>query len=112
MGADPVLKFGHGRVLGELFELPWQFDFRSLDIYEDYNPANPPACRYLRRRIRLIEPNIEAWAYVYVWPVDGATHFPSGDWLHVVGAGIKHRRFRDDRRPAIDYLPPGRAYGK
>ncbi len=112
MGVYPVIKFGGGRVAGELFEMPWQFDFRVFDIYEDYNPANPDACRYVRRRIRLIEPKVEAWVYLYVWPTDGSTFIRSGDWLQAVASGLRTRRFRDDRRPAVDYLPPGRTYRK
>ncbi|MGI9464652.1 MAG: gamma-glutamylcyclotransferase family protein, partial [Aestuariivirgaceae bacterium] len=67
-GAFPALKYGQGQVIGELIQLPWLFDFTTFDVYEDYLPAKPWECRYLRRRVRLIEPYVEAWVYYYVWP--------------------------------------------
>jgi gamma-glutamylcyclotransferase (GGCT)/AIG2-like uncharacterized protein YtfP len=81
MGAYPALKPGHGAVRGELFELPWLFDFAALDRYENYHPAKPWACRYVRRRIRLLEPAVVAWVYVYAWPVDRSTSSaPATGW--------------------------------
>lgn len=108
MGGYPALKPGNGRVKGELIELPWQFDFAAFDHYEDYYPARPQACRYFRRRIRLIEPAVEAWVYVYGWPVDPSTRIISGDWLAAIAAGVRVRRFRGDRLPGANYRPkPG-----
>ena len=51
MGGYPVLKYGPGIVRGDLFEVPWNFDFKVFDAYEDYHPTRPWACRYVRRRI-------------------------------------------------------------
>jgi gamma-glutamylcyclotransferase (GGCT)/AIG2-like uncharacterized protein YtfP len=56
MGGYPVLKYAPGIVRGDLFELPWNFDFKIFDVYEDYHPTRPWACRYVRRRIQLISP--------------------------------------------------------
>ena len=53
----------------------------------------------MRRRIRLIEPAVVAWVYVYAWPVDRSTLIRSGDWLEAIAAGIRVRRFRDDQLP-------------
>lgn len=107
MGGYPVLKPGAGKVKGDLFELPWQFDFAVFDRYEDYHPTRPWACRYLRRRIRLIRPAVGAWVYLYAWPVDTATLIASGDWLEALSSGVRVRRFRGDRLPAVNYLPDG-----
>jgi len=107
MGGYPVLKRGDGRVHGDLLEMPWHFDFRVFDQYEDYHPTRPWACRYLRRRIRLMEPKVEAWVYLYAWPVDRSTFVPGGDWPAVLEAGVRARRFRGDRRPIADYRPAG-----
>jgi gamma-glutamylcyclotransferase (GGCT)/AIG2-like uncharacterized protein YtfP len=112
MGGYPVMKYGGGQVVGELLELPWTFDFRSIDIYEDYNAARPDVCRYVRRRVRLLEPRVEAWVYIYVWPADQSTYYPGGDWLEVMQRGLTQRRYREDRRRASDYLPPGVTYHK
>jgi gamma-glutamylcyclotransferase (GGCT)/AIG2-like uncharacterized protein YtfP len=105
MGGYPVLKLGAGRVKGELLRLPMDFDFAIFDRYEDYHPLKPWACRYLRRRVRLIEPKVEAWLYRYAWPADAATLFRCGDWLAALDAGVRTRRFRGDRRPIADYRP-------
>ena len=51
-GGYPALKHGAGRTHGDLIELPWLFDFTMFDTYEDYFPAKPHECRYLRRRVR------------------------------------------------------------
>ena len=107
MGGYPVLKPGDGQVAGDLLELPWHFDFGSFDRYEDYHQLKPWACRYIRRLVRLVEPKVEAWTYVYVWPADRTTRFRSGDWLAVVDAGVKVRRFRADRMPIRNYRPSG-----
>lgn len=107
MGGYAVLKPGTGSVRGELLELPWQFDFGSFDRYEDYHPLKPWACRYLRRRVRLLEPRVEAWVYIYMWPADASTRFRSGDWLDAVESGVRVRRFRADRMPMARYRPAG-----
>jgi gamma-glutamylcyclotransferase (GGCT)/AIG2-like uncharacterized protein YtfP len=109
MGAYPALKPGPGTVKGELIELPWLFDFSALDAYENYYPNKPWACRYVRRRIRLIEPAVVAWVYLYNWPVDRNTWIRSGDWLQAMAAGVKIRRFRGDQLPMAKYVPPAEA---
>ena len=107
-GAYPALKYGAGRTVGELIELPWLFDFTTFDIYEDYFPVKPWECRYLRRRVRLIEPKVEAWVYYYVWPLDENTLVPSGCWLTALDLSVKARRIRTDRLPARYYGPQSR----
>ena len=49
MGGYPVLKYGPGIVCGDLFELPWNFDFKIFDVYEDYHPTRPWAVASRRR---------------------------------------------------------------
>lgn len=110
MGGYPLLRPEAGRVVGDLLELPWQFDFAILDRYEDYHPLKPWACRYLRRRIRLLHPRVEAWVYIYVWPTDPTTLFRSGDWLGAAESGPSVRRFRGDRMPMARYRPAGWPY--
>lgn len=107
-GGYPALKHGSGRTTGDLIELPWLFDFTKFDTYEDYFPAKPWECRYLRRRIRLIKPKVEAWVYFYVWPLDENTLVPSGCWLTALEAGIRGRRLRGDPLPSRFYGPQSR----
>lgn len=103
MGAYPALKPGDGRVKGELIALSWQFDFGALDAYENYFPNKPWACRYVRRRVRLVAPAVEAWVYIYNGPVDRTTLIRSGDWLEAIAAGVRVRRFRGDQLPVAKY---------
>ena len=112
MGGFPVLKQGSGSVCGDLFEVPWNFDFKTFDRYEDYHPTRPWACRYVRRQICLIAPKVEAWVYIYVWPVDMTTRYWHGDWIQAVDLGIKARRFRGDRMPLRKYRPAHWPHGR
>ena len=107
-GGYPALKRLEGRVVGDLIELPHMFDFTRFDSYEDYFPAKPWECRYLRRRVRLIEPRVDAWVYYYVWPLDENSLVRSGCWLTTLEAGVKARRLRSDRLPAHLYGPKSR----
>ncbi len=104
-GHYPALKWGEGRTVGDLIELPMLFNFTTFDVYEDYFPAKPWECRYLRRRVRLIDPAVEAWVYYYVWPLDENTLVGSGCWLTHLDAGIRARRWRGGHLPS-DLLGP------
>jgi gamma-glutamylcyclotransferase (GGCT)/AIG2-like uncharacterized protein YtfP len=83
----PALKRADGMVMGDLFQLPHFFDFAPFDAFEDYYPRVPEKCWYLRRRIRLRQPRIEAWVYFYVYKLDRRTHIRSGDWLAFMNSG-------------------------
>jgi len=107
MGGYPVLKYAGGIVRGDLFQLPWNFDFKIFDIYEDYHPTRPWACRYVRRRVRLVGPKVTAWVYFYAWPIDRTTFYRQGDWLATLESGVQARRFRGDRLPIARYRPVG-----
>lgn len=64
-----------------------------LDAFEEYDPDDPDGSEYLRRRVRLAEPDLDAWVYVYNRDVAGRPRVESGDWRrhrasrHAVGAG-------------------------
>lgn len=72
---------GEGRVAGELLEVPNDAALAALDAFERYSPADPDGSLYLRKRVWLIEPQCEAWTYIYNRPVDNAPHVEGGDWL-------------------------------
>lgn len=76
----PALKHGPGLVHGDLFELPYGYDFRPLDGFEAYCPLRPDWCWYHRRLVRLHEPRVLAWVYYSVHPCDQRTLIASGDW--------------------------------
>jgi gamma-glutamylcyclotransferase (GGCT)/AIG2-like uncharacterized protein YtfP len=84
LGSYPGLVAGEGRVVGELFELvDAARALALLDDYEGYRAADPEGSQYLRRRVVLLAPAIEAWVYVFNGTPDAAARIPSGDWaLH------------------------------
>lgn len=87
LGEWPTLVEREGVVEGELFEVLDARIFAELDPFEDYDPRDPDASRYLRVSRRLIEPDVEAWVYVANEPVDPAREIPSGSWYEWVTHG-------------------------
>ena len=81
LGRYPALVPGEGRVIGELFEVLDPYVMPDLDAFEDYWPGDPARSRYGRRKVRLIEPDREAWVYVWLLGLDGARRIESGDWF-------------------------------
>ncbi|MEQ8432818.1 MAG: gamma-glutamylcyclotransferase family protein [Oceanicaulis sp.] len=82
LGRYPGLMEGEGRVLGELFEVIDPSVMTRLDAFEDYWPGDPARSRYARRKVQLIEPDHEAWVYVWILGLDAASRIESGDWLN------------------------------
>lgn len=82
LGRYPGLVEGEGRVLGELFEVLDPTVMTRLDAFEDYWPRDPARSRYERRKVQLIEPDRQAWVYVWLLGLDAARRIESGDWLN------------------------------
>ncbi len=80
LGDYPGLVEADGAVAGEVFELLGPETLKSLDDFEEYDPAQPQASEYVRRPLRLIEPDVDAWVYVYNRPVDPARAIAAGWW--------------------------------
>jgi len=87
LGAYPGLIEGDGDVTGELYGLPDPAILGELDFYELFDPARPETSEFIRRRVRLIEPDRDAWVYFYnpdgVSPLSEAPEhrvIVSGDW--------------------------------
>ena len=79
-GDYPWLVAGEGEVAGELFAVRDPSTFDLLDAYENEGRhAVQGAGRYERRRTRLLEPDVEAWVYVWEGPSRGEP-LDSGDW--------------------------------
>lgn len=85
LGGAPGLVTGDGEVKGELVRVKDAAAGVALDRFEDFDPAEPASSGYARRRIRLIEPALEAWVYVWTKPVAEEERIPSGDWLAHLG---------------------------
>lgn len=81
LGPFPALMEGDGMVKGELYALRTNHDFFRLDWFEDYFADNEPASVFLRRRVRLIAPDVEAWIYFYNGSVARKARIRSGDWI-------------------------------
>jgi gamma-glutamylcyclotransferase (GGCT)/AIG2-like uncharacterized protein YtfP len=80
-GDYPWLQRGEGVVLGELWEvLEPGVAFPILDAYEDEGRhAEHGEGSYARVRMRLLEPDVEAWVYVWEGAARGEP-LDDGDW--------------------------------
>lgn len=81
LGAYPGLVEGKGQVIGEIFEVRDPSVIPRVDAFEDYWPEDPARSRYERRKVRLIEPDRDAWVYVLVLGVESARLIETGDWF-------------------------------
>jgi gamma-glutamylcyclotransferase (GGCT)/AIG2-like uncharacterized protein YtfP len=68
----PALVVGEGSVAGELYEVA---DLAVLEVLDAYEP--PP---YTRRQVRLVEPEVDAWTYVYEGEPPPDSLIDEADW--------------------------------
>jgi gamma-glutamylcyclotransferase (GGCT)/AIG2-like uncharacterized protein YtfP len=80
VGGYPGLADGDGVVVGELYEVLDLTVFPQLDEFEKYNPLAREKSLYLRLPLRLVDPPVDAWVYVYNSDVTGRRRIDSGDW--------------------------------
>lgn len=79
-GDYPWLVPAEGEVAGELYEVPDPATLALLDDYENEGRhTEDGAGRYERIRMRLLEPDVEAWVYVWHGPPRGEP-IDEGDW--------------------------------
>ena len=82
-GSYPWLVLGDGEVRGELYEIPDETSadaFAVLDAYENEGRHLADGeGRYARVRVRLLEPDAEAWVYVWEGPERGEP-IDDGNW--------------------------------
>jgi gamma-glutamylcyclotransferase (GGCT)/AIG2-like uncharacterized protein YtfP len=92
LGEYPGLRLGRGEVVGELFEVAGgHAALAPLDTYEGFDPSDPDGSLYLRLRVRLLHPKVDAWTYVYNSAPPANARIPSGDWAqHVRQHGSTH----------------------
>ena len=74
LGEYPGLVEGAGVVIGELHTIRDEKALEALDEFEGEGSL------YVRKRVRLIEPAVEAWVYVYNDSLAGAKPIASGCW--------------------------------
>jgi gamma-glutamylcyclotransferase (GGCT)/AIG2-like uncharacterized protein YtfP len=79
-GDYPWLVADEGEVAGELYEVP---DPATLDLLDAYENEGRHIVEgkgvYERRRTRLIEPDLEAWVYIWAGETSGEP-IDDGDW--------------------------------
>jgi gamma-glutamylcyclotransferase (GGCT)/AIG2-like uncharacterized protein YtfP len=79
-------------VFGELYRLRARDEMlREFDMYEACSEAFPQPTEYVRKLLKValaddeakgdVEPVMEAWTYVYNWPVDHLPRIASGRFL-------------------------------
>jgi gamma-glutamylcyclotransferase (GGCT)/AIG2-like uncharacterized protein YtfP len=91
LGDFPGLVRGDGQVLGELWRVGEPSILEELDRFEGYDREREEESEYVRRRVELLEPQLEAWVYLYNGSPEGRPRVESGDWL---GHVADRRRLR------------------
>jgi gamma-glutamylcyclotransferase (GGCT)/AIG2-like uncharacterized protein YtfP len=86
LGEYPGLIPGAGKVQAELFEVVDREVFRIMDRHERYDPTDIQGSLYLRRAVRLLEPSVDAWVYVYNREVGDAPEVVGGDWIEYLAS--------------------------
>lgn len=79
-GPYPCLVGGDEAVRGELWRVISDDALEILDDWEEYDPRSPQRSVYVRRRVRLREPALEAWVYYWNRSTDGLELIAGGDW--------------------------------
>lgn len=79
-GDYPALVRGESDVAGELFQVDDRAAFRLLDELEHFDPESRAKSMYRRRCIRLIEPPVDAWVYLWNEPTDSLDLLEHGSW--------------------------------
>ena len=80
LGDYPALAPGKGRVVGELCRVVSAEALAALDAWEDYAVDDEPGSEYVRRRVRLLDPDEECWTYEFNRAPDGFPGIEDGDW--------------------------------
>jgi len=82
VGPYPALVLGGGEsvVRGELWRTVAPEALAVVDAWEGYEFERENQAPYVRRSVRLVEPDVDAWVYAWNQPLDGLVPIESGDW--------------------------------
>jgi gamma-glutamylcyclotransferase (GGCT)/AIG2-like uncharacterized protein YtfP len=82
LGSYPglVLANDNAVVHGELYEATPEA-LLLLDRFERYDPSSLKESLYIRCQVRLIEPHVTAWVYIYNQSVTNCARIMGGEWL-------------------------------
>jgi gamma-glutamylcyclotransferase (GGCT)/AIG2-like uncharacterized protein YtfP len=81
LGDYPALIGGEGVVQGDLLRLLDDEVGAIFDDFEDFDPGAPATSVYVRERVRLSAPALEAWVYIWNGSETAGPVVASGDWL-------------------------------
>ena len=87
----PAMVDGTGIIKGQLFHIREPSFLSTADAYEGIRPA-PLQSDYRREILRLIDPDIDAWVYIYNQSVTDFPKIDSGDWLGHIAAKAQRRQ--------------------
>lgn len=86
LGYAPALVDGAGFVQGFLYQVRDPRVWDVLNKYEEYDPHNEAASKYVLRETQLAHPAGHALVYLYNGPVKGLQRITHGDWMkHIRG---------------------------
>lgn len=68
-------------VVGDLFRIVHPEALPLYDDWEDYDPTDLPGSIYRREKVRLADPDVEAWVYFWNRAPDEGPIVESGDWF-------------------------------
>jgi gamma-glutamylcyclotransferase (GGCT)/AIG2-like uncharacterized protein YtfP len=94
LGEFPGLVAANGTVRGELYELTDLAAFKTLDKYEEFDPSHVKESLFVRRAVRLKDPDVDCWAYFYNRDASQAPKIADPQWRE-----YKKRRDATDRAP-------------
>jgi gamma-glutamylcyclotransferase (GGCT)/AIG2-like uncharacterized protein YtfP len=78
-------------VQAELYEVVDRDAFQIMDRHERYDPTDMQGSLYLRRAVRLLEPKVDAWVYVYSRDIADAPEVAGGDWIKYLATRPKSK---------------------
>lgn len=80
LGEYPGLVPGDGAVRGEIHAVTDLAAFTALDDYEEFDPANIEKSKFIRRAVRLNDPEIDCWVYFYNGDASIRPRIDPPDW--------------------------------
>ena len=80
LGEFPGLVEGDGSVPGELFAILDPAVLPILDDYEGYRSETAERSPFVRKRITVTDPSVEAWVYFYTGSVADCPRVRDASW--------------------------------
>ncbi|MAM69763.1 MAG: hypothetical protein CMP91_01285 [Gammaproteobacteria bacterium] len=84
LGAYPGLleaQNGIDKVHAELYRIADFHVLQTLDLFEDYRSGNEEGSLFIRKKMRLSDPDEEAWVYIYNGSVIESDFIECNSWM-------------------------------